>query len=223
MITFHIITLFPESMSYLDASLLGRAQKEKKIQVIYYNPRDYTDDSKSLTAGARKHKRVDDKPYGGGPGMVMQAEPILKAAAHAKGKKKKVKTIIFTPHGKAFTSEKARTLAKNYNDIILIAGHYEGVDERASKALHAEKVSIGSYTLTGGELPAMVVVDAVSREISGVLGSGDSREHTRTASPEVYTRPAVLTHKRKKYSVPSVLQEGDHKKIEEWRRKKRDT
>lgn len=208
MLTFHIITLFPEVFSYLDSSMLARAQKQKKIAVKFYNPRDFTTD---------KHKKVDDKPYGGGPGMVMQAEPILKAVAKARGRKQKVKVVIFTPEGKEFTGKEAIKLAKNYKDIIVIAGHYEGIDERVAKALRAEKVSIGPYTLTGGELPAMIVVDAVSREIEGVLGSAESREHTRTASPEVYTRPENIAYKDKNYKVPKVLLEGHHKKIEEWR------
>ena len=212
MITFHIITLFPESFSYLNDSILKRAQKDKKIAVKFYNPRDFT---------VSKHRQIDDKPYGGGPGMVMQAEPILKAVAKAKGRKKKVKIILFTPHGKEFNEKTAIKLAKEYKDIILIAGHYEGIDERVAKALRAEKVSVGPYTLTGGELPAMIVVDAVSREIQGVLGSASSREHTRAASSEVYTRPPTITHEGKKYKVPKVLLEGHHAKIEEWRAKRK--
>ncbi|MEX0933639.1 MAG: tRNA (guanosine(37)-N1)-methyltransferase TrmD [Candidatus Paceibacterota bacterium] len=211
MLIFHIITLFPESFSYLDSSMLARAKKKKKIAVKFYNPRDFT---------TKRHGKVDDKPYGGGPGMVMQAEPILKAVEKATGRKKKVKLIILSPDGKAFSGKEAIKLAKNYKNVILIAGHYEGIDERLAKALKVEKVSIGPYTLTGGELPAMVVVDAVAREIAGVLGSAESREHTRIASPEVYTRPEIITFKGKNYKVPKVLLEGNHKKIDEWRQER---
>ena len=212
MVTFHIITLFPETFSYLDASILGRAQKGKKIAIKYYNPRDFTTD---------KHKTVDDKPYGGGPGMVMKAEPLLKAVAKAKGRKKNVKIIALSTDGALFTNTYACKVAKKYKDIILIAGHYEGIDERVVKASGAEKISIGPYILTGGELPAMVIVDAMARQIKGVLGSGESIEETRASSPETYTRPDSLTYKGKKYKVPRVLLEGHHRKIDEWRRKKR--
>jgi len=205
---FHIITRFPEAFSYLESSMMKRAQESKKIKITFYNPRDFT---------TTKHREVDDKPYGGGPGMVMKAEPILKAVAKAKGRKKNVKTIIFSPSGRLFDSEYTCKVAKKYKDIILIAGHYEGVDERVVKALRAEKVSIGPYVLTGGELPAMVVVDSISRQIEGVLGNFDSVEEHRIASPEIYTRPDTITYKGKNYKVPPVLLSGDHKKIDGWR------
>ena len=195
--------------SYTDESILARAQRKKLINIKFYNPRDFTKD---------KHKKVDDKPYGGGPGMVMQAKPILKAVEKARGRKKNVKIIMFSPGGKQFTNTYAKTLSKKYKDIILIAGRYEGIDSRVKKALRAEEISIGPYVLTGGEVPAMVVVDAVSRQIPGVLGHAESLEEKRVASSEMYTRPEVIKHKGKNYKVPKVLLSGDHKKIEEWRK-----
>lgn len=211
--TFHIITIFPGMFdSYIDESIIARAQKKKLINIKFYNPRDFTKD---------KHKKVDDKPYGGGPGMVMQAEPILKAVAKARGRKKNVKVIMFTPGGKQFTNTYATMLSKKYTDVILIAGRYEGIDARVKKALRAEEVSIGPYVLTGGEVPAMALVDAVSRQIPGVLGSIESLEEGRAAGSEMYTRPEVLKHKGKNYKVPKVLLSGDHKKIEEWKELKK--
>ncbi len=194
--------------SYVDESILLRAQKKKLIGIKLYNPRDFTKD---------KHRSVDDKPYGGGPGMVMQAEPILSAVAKARGRKKNVKVIMFSPGGKQFTNAYAKNLSKKYTDVILVAGRYEGIDSRVKKALRAEEVSIGPYVLTGGEVPAMVVVDAISRQIPGVLGHAESLEEKRTASHEMYTRPETIKYKGKNYQVPKVLISGDHKKIEEWR------
>jgi tRNA (guanine37-N1)-methyltransferase len=211
--TFHIITIFPEMFrSYVDESILARAQKKKLINIKLYNPRDFTKD---------KHRSVDDKPYGGGPGMVMQAEPILRAVEKARGRKKNVKVIMFSPSGKQFTNVYAKTLSKKYKDVILIAGRYEGIDSRVKKALRAEEVSVGPYVLTGGEVPAMVVVDATARQIPGVLGHAESLEEKRVASSEMYTRPETIKHKGKNYKVPKVLLSGDHnhKKIEEWREK----
>ena len=209
---FHVVTIFPEvCKAYTDASMLGRAQKNKKIKVSYYDPRDFTKD---------KHKKVDDKPYGGGPGMVMFAEPILKAVGKAIGRKKKAKVLIASPRGKTFDQTYAKKLAKNHKDVVLISGRYEGIDARVKKALKAEEVSVGDYVLTGGELPALTIIDATARHIPGVLGKGESLEDTRIASGEMYTRPPRLTHKGKNYLVPKVLLSGDHKKIEEWRKKK---
>ncbi len=194
--------------SYTDESMLSRAQKKKLINIKFYNPRDFTKD---------KHKKVDDKPYGGGPGMVMQAEPILRAVAKARGRKKNVKIIMFSPSGKQFTNTYAKTLSKKYKDIILIAGRYEGIDTRVKKILRAEELSIGPYVLTGGEVPAMVVVDVISRQVSGVLGHTQSLEENRVSSSEMYTRPDVVRYKNKNYKVPKILLSGDHKKIEQWR------
>jgi len=212
MTTFHIITIFPEMFdSYLSESILARAIKNKKIKVKFYNPRDFTKD---------KHRKVDDKPYGGGPGMVMSIDPIIKAAEKAKGKKKNVKIYIFSPSGKKFTNKTAKTLSKKYKDVVLIAGRYEGIDARVKKILKAEDLSVGDYILTGGELPAMVVIDVVARQVSGVLGKEESIEEKRISSSETYTRPEILIYKGKKYKVPEVLLSGDHKKIEEWKKKK---
>jgi tRNA (guanine37-N1)-methyltransferase len=221
---FHVITLFPDVCSvYTDASVLGRAQKTnkgkgakvrgKKIEVKYYNPRDFTKD---------KHKKTDDKPYGGGPGMVMYAEPILRAWDKAVGKKKdqkKVKTLIMSPRGIVFTNEIAKEYAKKYDHLVFISGRYEGIDARVKEALAAEEVSVGDYILTGGELPALTIIDSVSRQIPGVLGTFESLEDERPTTGETYTRPEVLTYKKKKYIVPKVLIEGNHKEIDKYRSK----
>ncbi len=207
---FHIVTLFPEAFSsYLSESIIKRAQEKKKIKIKLYNPRDFTKD---------KHRRVDDKPYGGGPGMVMQAEPILKVVEKIKAKKAKV--IILSPRGKQFTNADAQKLSSFKGDIVLISGRYEGIDARVKKILKAEEISVGPYTLTGGELPAMVLIDAISRQIKGVLGNEGSVEETRITSGEVYTRPETLVYKKKKYSVPKVLISGHHGEIEKWRKSK---
>lgn len=218
---FHVISLFPATIeAYANTSILGRAQEDKKLAVKYYNPRDFTKD---------KWKRVDKRPYAGGPGMVLEPESILKAVAKAQGRKsakknKRVKTIFFATDGKQFTNTLARKWAKDYDDIIFICGRYEGVDARVQKITKAEKVSVGPFVLTGGEIPAMIVIDAVSRQIEGVLGSFDSVEEERyqsgnLASPDVYTRPEVLLWKGKKYRVPKVLLGGNHKEIELWKQK----
>ena len=217
MLRFHILTLFPESFSFLCESIIGRAQEAKKIAVSFQNPRNFTRD---------KHRITDDKAHGGGPGMVMKAEPVLKAVDKAIGKKKNTLVVMFTPSGEQFKNEMARDIAENKKDVVFICGHYEGVDERVVLALcergiEVWKVSVGPYILSGGELPAMILVDAVARQISGVLGKSESLEESREASPEVYTRPESFTYKKKTYRVPEVLRSGDHKKIEEWRRGRR--
>jgi len=210
--TFHIITIFPGMFdSYLNESIIARARKSKKIAVKCYNPRDFTKD---------KHRKVDDSPYGGGPGQVLQAEPILAAVRKACGRKKRVKIYLLSPNGKTFTNTTARKLAASYADIVLIAGRYEGVDARVKKILRAEEISVGPYVLTGGELPAMIIIDAVARQIKGVLGAAESVEEERVASAETYTRPEAFTYKGKAYKVPKILLSGDHKRIEEWRRKR---
>ena len=207
---FHIITLFPGMFdAYLSESIMARAIAAGKISVSIVNPRDFTKD---------KHHKADAKPYGGGPGMVMLAEPILRAAKKIIGRKKNVKVFITSPRGKEFTNRKAITLAKKYKDIIIIAGHYEGIDERVRKALKAQNISIGSFVLSGGELPALVMVDAIARQLPGVLGNAASLEDERDENGEVYTRPEVITFGGKNYKVPKVLLSGDHKKIEAWRK-----
>lgn len=208
--TFHIITLFPEMFgSYIKGSILGRAIEERKIKIKFYNPRDFTKD---------KNRRIDRKPYSGGPGMVIEAMPVIKAIEKAKGKKKKVKIIFLSPSGAEFNTDYAKKAAKNYSDIIIISGRYEGIDARVKKIFKTEDVSVGPYVLMGGELPAMVIIDCVSRQIKGVLGDFSSLEESRVASSEVYTRPEVFAYKGKKYRVPKVLLSGDHKKIEEWKK-----
>jgi tRNA (guanine37-N1)-methyltransferase len=222
---FHIITIFPEMFdSYLKESIIGRAIKEKKISVKFYNPRDF------IKAPKNNYRPVDDKPYGGGPGMVMRAEPLLKAVAKALSiaKGKKVLIINFIPSAEKFTTTYAKNISKKYTDIILICGRYEGIDARVDKILRQaqdkflkfEKFSIGDYVLTGGELPAMVLIDSISRQTPGVLGKYESLEEERVSSSEVYTRPEVLKHKGKNYRVPKVLLSGNHKLIEEWKKGK---
>src|ERR1035437_9195240 len=220
---FHIITIFPDIFdSYLNESIIGRAIKNKLISVNFYNPRVFVKSAKSGVED-NGYRPVDGRPYGGGPGMVMQAEPILKAIEKAKSKIKsknaKIKIINFSPSGKKFDTAYAKNSVKKYTDIILISGRYEGIDARVKKIFKAEDISIGDYVLTGGELPAMVLVDCISRQIEGVLGKIESLEENRVSSSEVYTRPEVLNFKGKNYKVPKVLLSGDHKKIEEWKAK----
>ncbi len=210
--TFYIVTLFPQAFdSYLGESILKRAIEDKKIKVKFYNPRDFTKGT------SYADRRVDDKPYGGGPGMVIEALPVVKAIAKAKGSKKKVKIIWFTPSGKQFDTSYAKSAAA-YSDIIFICGRYEGIDARVKKVFKVEEVSVGPFVLTGGELPAMVLIDSIARQVKGVLGDIQSLEESRAASPDVYTRPEVVEYKGKKYRVPKVLLSGNHKLIDEWRK-----
>jgi tRNA (guanine37-N1)-methyltransferase len=209
---FHVITLFPESIEpYLTASVVGRAVKDKKISIQFYNPRDFSD---------KKFRHIDKRPYGGGPGMVIEPLPVLKAVERA-GRGRKLKVIFFSPSGKQFDSKMAQKLARERRDIVFIAGHYEGIDARVEKILRAESLSVGPYVLTGGELPAALVIDAVVRHVPGVLGNEISVEEHRVASPDVYTRPEVLVYKKKKYRVPGVLLSGNHAKIEEWKQSRK--
>lgn len=217
-VNFHIITLFPESFdSYINSSILGRAISDKKIKVKFYNPRDFSDN---------KFKHIDQKPYSGGPGMVIQALPVVKAIektlSNIKRKKTaKIKIIFFSPSGKQFNTDYAKKISKKFTDIIMISGRYEGIDARVKKIFKTEEISVGPFVLTGGELPAMLMVDCISRQIEGVLGNFDSLEESRVASSDAYTRPEVLEYKGKKYRVPKVLLSGNHQKIEEWRNLKR--
>lgn len=214
---FHIVTLFPQMFdSYLSESILRRAKEKELISFLFYNPWDFV----------KENKRVDDKAYGGGPGMVIRPEPVIDAIEKAMGAiytfnpRSKPKIIFFSPSGKKLDTSYAKKVSKKYTDIILICGRYEGIDARVKKIFKAEEVSIGDFVLTGGEIPAMAVIDTVSRQIEGVLGDFDSLEEERVASSDVYTRPQILIHKEKKYKVPKVLVSGDHKKIDEWRAKK---
>jgi tRNA (guanine37-N1)-methyltransferase len=210
---FHIITLFPKSLdSYLGESILKRAKEDKKIKISFYNPRDFTAD---------KFKRIDRPPYGGGPGMVIQAEPVAKAIEFAikKSKSKKPKIIFLSPSGKQFTNEYAHTTAKKFKDVIIISGRYEGIDARIKKIFKMEEISVGPFVLTGGELPAMLMIDVISRQVEGVLGNFDSLEEKRIGG-DSYTRPEVFVYKNKKYKVPKILLSGHRAKINEWKQKK---
>ena len=199
--------------------MLKRASDKKLVSFDVKNIRDYSLD---------KHKKVDERPYGGGPGMVMTPEPILRAYSKLKIgglTANKVKVVMLSPSGKLFTNAMAAKMAKQYSDIVFICGRYEGVDDRVRKILKADEISVGDFVLTGGELPALIMTDAICRQIPGVLGDHASVEENRTASPRVFTRPEILefpkttkTIKGKKHKVPSVLISGDHKKIEEWRK-----
>lgn len=207
---FHIVTLFPDSISgYINHSILKRAITDKKISVTFYNPKDFTEGK----------ERVDDKPYGGGPGMVMKALPVIKSIENAKGRKRKVKIILTSPQGAQFTNSYAQNVATSFKDVIIIAGRYEGVDSRIKEAFPMDDISVGPYVLTGGELPAMIMVDTISRQIPGILGNFDSVEEGRAASEEMYTRPSEFKYKRKKYSVPEVFLSGHHARVEERRKK----
>lgn len=205
---FNIITIFPNIFdSYFNESILKRAQKKKLIKIAVHNLRDFTED---------KHKKVDDSPYGGGPGMVIKIEPIYRAVEAVKRKAKSAKlkrVILFSTRGKKLDSKVAQRLSK-YDQLILICGRYEGVDERVAEHIADEEISIGDYVLAGGELPAMILVETVSRQIPGVLGKYESLEEVKGSYP-VYTKPEAF----KGWKAPKVLLGGNHKKIEEWRKK----
>ncbi len=212
---FHIITTFPELIRpYTEDSILKRAVSAGHISFTFYNPRDFS---------TSRHAKTDDTPYGGGPGMVMNAEPVLRTVESLKSKvesqnpKAKIKFVHFSPAGKQFTNSIAKSYTK-YTDIIFICGRYEGIDARVKKILKGDELSIGPYVLTGGELPAMVIVDAVARQINGVLGNENSVEEKRISAHEVYTRPEILEWDDKKFRVPKVLLSGNHKDIDEWKK-----
>lgn len=233
MITFDILTIFPEMFNcYFDSSMLARAQKNNLIKINVHNLRDYTKD---------KHKVTDDTAYGGISGMVMKVGPIYRAVQAIKKnslcfpllpltspscKKSRTRVILMSAKGKVLTQSHVRTLAK-YDQIILIAGHYKGVDERVAEYVADEELSVGEYVITGGEVPAMIVVDAVSRMVSGVIGDPVSKEgesFSKGVKYEhgVYTRPEVFSPKKGvEWRVPEVLVSGHHKKIEEWRKEQR--
>lgn len=206
---FDIITVFPKMLdSYFGESILKRAQIKNLISIKAHNLREFALD---------KHHKVDDTPYGGGPGMVLKSDVINMAVKKNKSKSKKIKsrTILFSLRGKKFNSKEAKRLSK-YDQLILICGRYEGVDERVAKYIADEEISIGDFVLSGGELAAGILVDAVSRFIPGVLGKFDSLEEVK-GSYKVYTKPEVVKISGKKYKVPEVLLSGNHKKIQEWR------
>lgn len=213
---FHIITIFPDIFdSYINESMIARARKKKKIEIEIHDLRCFTND---------KHKTVDDTPYGGGAGMVMKVEPIYKAIKGVtKGKKKKNrKIVLLSARGKTWSQQMAQKYSK-LNEIIFICGHYEGIDERVKNFVDDE-ISIGDYVLTGGELPALVILDSLTRLIPGVLGNKESvrdESHSQKGILEhpQYTRPEIFTTQKKNHKVPKVLLSGNHKKIEEWRDK----
>jgi tRNA (guanine37-N1)-methyltransferase len=223
---YHIITLFPESFeSYISSSIIGRARERKKITLSFYNPRDFvTGKLKKVWPDGNISSQIDGRPFGGGPGMVMRPEPLIGAvtAILKKIKKRKkpssVEIIFFSPHGSMFDTSYAKEIAQTTTDIIMICGRYEGIDARVPQIFDATHLSIGTYVLTGGELPALVVMDCISRQIPGVLGKQESLEEERISGIEVYTRPEVLHHDGKDYHVPEVLLSGDHKKIELWKK-----
>lgn len=203
---FDILTIFPKIFdSYFQESIIKHSQEKKLVKIKVHNLRDFIKD---------KHKKVDDSPYGGGPGMVLKIEPIVNAVDSLKFKQfKNLKTriILFSTRGKKFDQKIAQRLAK-YDQLILVCGRYEGVDERVAKYIADEEISIGDFVLSGGEIPAMILVDAVSRFVPGVLGKKKSLETIKGFYP-TYTRPDVFN----KWKVPKVLLSGDHKKIEKWR------
>lgn len=206
---FHVLTLFPEMIeSGLSASIIGKAMDRGQISLEAVNIRDYTLD---------KHKKVDDYTYGGGAGMLMQAQPVYDAYQAVAGEgKPKPRTIYVTPQGTTFHQEMAKEFAKE-EELIILCGHYEGIDERVLEEIVTDYVSIGDYVLTGGELAAMVMIDAIARFVPGVLNNDESAMtesfHNDLLEYPQYTRPAVW-HGRE---VPAILLSGDHKKVEQWR------
>ncbi len=205
---FHVITLFPEVIdAYAGASILGRAQSSKKITIKSYQLRDFV---------TNKWGKADERPYGGGPGMVLQAEPFVRAVEKLRKKNPKAKVLITAAGGTPLTNAYAKKLTKQ-KDVIILCGRYEGIDARVKKILKAEEVSVGPYILTGGELPALTIIDTTARQIPGVLGKFESLEEGRVASHEIYTRPEIFEHKGKKYRVPKVLLSGNHAQMDAWK------
>ncbi len=204
-----VLTIFPEMLSgILSASILGRAREEGLIAVEAVDIRQYS---------TRKHKNTDDYPFGGGAGMVMTAQPIVDAVEAARANGYTGKCIYFSPRGQTLTQQKVVEIAQREDNFILLCGHYEGVDQRAIDLVVDEEISIGDYVLTGGELPALVLIDAVARHLPGVLGSGDSAgdesfSHGLLEYPQ-YTRPRTF----RGLTVPEVLVSGNHADIAAWR------
>ena len=202
---------------YFGESIIKRASGRGLLDIRVHDLRDWAEG---------RHRKVDDHPFGGGPGMVMAVGPFHRALKSLAGKgPKKTRVVLLSAKGRTFSHREAASLAK-YDRLLLLCGRYEGVDERVARNLADEEISIGDYVLTGGELPAMVVVDAVARQVPGVLGKAESlaqeshREEGVTEYPQ-YTRPEIFVPaKGKKWKVPPVLLSGDHRKIAEWRNKK---
>jgi len=219
MLKFDVITVFPSIFSsYLNESLIARAQKKKLIKINIHDLRKWTTDA---------HKTVDDRPFGGGLGMVLKVEPIYKAVKEILNKNRKIvsgkrKIILFTPRGEKFNQRLAFKLSK-LDQIIFICGRYEGVDQRVAEKIADMEISIGDYDLMGGELPAMIAIESISRLVPKVLGKEELLKERITKSGGFieyaqYTRPEIFEpQKGKKWKVPEVLVSGDHKKIEEWK------
>lgn len=209
MFRFDIITIFPDMFSpVVHHSIVKRAQEKKKVAIHIHDLRDYAAD--------KKRRSVDDRPFGGGPGMVMTCQPLFDAIKKIKGRRK-VRVVYTSPSGRPFDQAHAKRLTKHKN-LIIICGHYEGIDERVRAKLVDEEISIGDYVLTGGEIPAMVIIDAVSRLLPGVLGKAESLEQESFESNMLegpqYTRPANF----RGLKVPDVLLSGNHKQIAHWRK-----
>ena len=210
MIRFDVFTLFPDIVrSYFEASVVGRAQQAALIDVQVHNIRDFTLD---------RHRTTDDVPYGGGGGMIMKPEPIFRAAETVLGESiGSVPVLLLTPQGRPFNHERAKELSR-LPRLALLCGRYEGVDERVREHLATDEISIGDYVLTGGEVPAMIVIDAVARLIPGVLGDAEAAAEDSHAAGLLeyphYTRPVEF----RGWRVPDVLVSGDHARIAEWRR-----
>lgn len=208
MLRFDVITIFPEMVRALTGeSIIKRAQVKKKVAIRVHDLRDYTAD---------KHRKVDDRPFGGGPGMVMTPQPIFDAVKAVRGRRK-AKVVLMSPAGKPLTQALAKRLTKAKN-LIILCGHYEGVDARVETKLVDETISVGDYVLTGGELPAMVLIDCLTRLVPGVLGRASSLHNESFEGglleyPQ-YTRPANFRGTK----VPNVLLSGNHKDIETWRK-----
>ncbi len=208
---FDVLTLFPELIeSHMDYSIMKRAVEDRIIEVNTINPRDYTLD---------KHRKVDDTPYGGGAGMVLAPQPYVDAY-EAVNKLENSVTLMMTPQGEPFTDEISNELAK-YNQIIILCGHYEGFDERIREIIKPREISIGDFVLTGGELPALCVIDSVSRKIEGTLGKIESAHddsfYDGLLEYPQYTKPREY----RGFKVPDVLLEGNHKLIEEYRQQQK--
>lgn len=213
-IRFDILTIFPRILdSYIQESLLKRAIEGGLAEFNFHDIRKFSKD---------RHRKVDDTPFGGGPGMVLKIEPIYEAVKHILGKMSSKRTrrriVLFSTRGRKLDSRTAKRLSR-YDQLIFICGRYEGVDERIAMKLADEEISIGDYVLSGGELPAMVTAEAVLRYVPGFLGKYESLEDLKGSYP-VYTKPANFEHHRgEKWSVPRLLLSGDHKKIAEWRKR----
>lgn len=230
---FDIITLFPELIKfYSNYSILKKAQEKKKIEIKVYNLRDFTTD---------KHRKIDDRPFGGGRGMIIKIEPIFRVIQFLKSniKNQKSKIILFTPRGKKFNQKLAHSLSR-LDRLILICGRYEGIDERVVKYISDEQISIGNYVLMGGELPALVVMETVTRLLPGVIGKSELLkeridektkgfiEYPQYSRPEIFEPAKVLAElgfnskkikKNIKWRVPKILLSGSHQEIKKWRQK----